>query len=645
MCGITGLFHSAEAAPVNRALLQAMTDRIAHRGPDGDGFLVEPGVGLGHRRLAIIDLSTGDQPIWNETDDVGIVFNGEIYNFHELFDELRALGHVFRTKSDTEAIVHAYEQWGAACVQRLRGMFAFAIWDRRRQTLFIARDRLGKKPLYYAILPGGWLAFASELKALEVLPDLSMEIDQQAIEDYFALGYIADPRSVYRAVRKLPPAHIMTVERGRPPRIERYWRLDCTAEERIDPVEARDELLRILGESVRIRMISDVPLGAFLSGGVDSSGIVALMARQSGDPVKTFTVGFGESAFDETPHAAEVAARYRTDHTVRRLSPDMTDVVDGIAGMYDEPFGDSSALPTYLVCKAARERVTVALSGDAGDELFAGYRRYMFHARESALRKLMPLGLRRPLFGTLARIYPKLDNAPQFLRARTTFEDLSLTDADGYANNVAVIKRSKREALYADRFRRGLAGYDASSIVTDAMTESGSDDPVTAAQYADLMTYLPGDILTKVDRASMAASLEVRVPMLDHKFVEFAFRLPRHMKLDGAVRKKILKDAFRPLVPEGLLDRPKQGFSVPLSKWFRGPLRDSLRHAVESPDANDLGFLDRSHVRRLYQEHVDGRADHTQALWLTFGLARFAERLAGRRPAAPPAPAPRRAAI
>ncbi|MBM3525207.1 MAG: asparagine synthase (glutamine-hydrolyzing), partial [Alphaproteobacteria bacterium] len=401
MCGIVGLFDRTGRRPVDGALLKRMTDAIAHRGPDGEGFHVEPGMGLGHRRLAIIDVSRGHQPLYNETGDVGIVFNGEIYNFEEIQKELEALGHVFKTRSDTEAIVHAWEQWGEGCVDRLRGMFAFLIWDRRQDTVFAARDRLGKKPLYYAMLPDGHVVFASELKALLVHPDLDRRIDVRAIEEFFAYGYVPDPRTIYAGVHKLESGCTLRIDRGDRgmPSPRRYWNPTFRPAARMDPREAQDRLIAELREAVRLRLISEVPLGAFLSGGVDSSAIVALMAHIGDRAVETFSIGFKQREYDESEHAAQIAAQFRTSHHLRMVDADSFDLIDRLGEIYDEPFGDSSAIPTLRVCAVARENVTVALSGDGGDEMFCGYRRYLWHAREEIVRRMMPSAIRRRVFG------------------------------------------------------------------------------------------------------------------------------------------------------------------------------------------------------------------------------------------------------
>ncbi|HEV2098779.1 MAG TPA: asparagine synthase (glutamine-hydrolyzing), partial [Stellaceae bacterium] len=402
MCGITGIFHYRERSEADQRLLRQMTNLLDHRGPDGDGFYCAPGIGLGHRRLAIIDLSGGDQPLFNEDGTVCVVFNGEIYNFQDLMIELSALGHVFRTRCDTEVIVHAWEEWGEGCLQRFNGMFAFALFDERRETLFLARDRFGEKPLYYAFLPDGRLLFASELKAILCAPAVERRLDPQAIEEFFAFGYIPDPRSIYLGVNKLTPAHYLLLRRGEAPSDPRaYWDVRFVDGNEIRSEDAAEELIARLRRSVRMRMIADVPLGAFLSGGVDSSGVVAMMAGLQSQPTRTFTISFGTSGFDESTYAASVAGRYATDHHVKAVDPDCSDLLDRLPHVYDEPFGDSSALPTLRVCAMARENVTVVLSGDGGDEMFGGYRRYRWHCFEERWRRILPQRLRTPLFGFL----------------------------------------------------------------------------------------------------------------------------------------------------------------------------------------------------------------------------------------------------
>lgn len=631
MCGFVGIFDSNERRPVDTALLRRMNDAIAHRGPDGDGEYVAPGIGLGHRRLAIIDVGGGQQPLFNEDGTVVVVFNGEIYNFADIKKELEARGHLFRTHCDTEVIVHGWEEWGADCVRRFRGMFAFALWDQTQQTLFLARDRLGKKPLHYARLANGQVIFGSELKALVQHPALSRALDPAAIEEYFAYGYVPDPRSIYRDVAKLAPAHHLVWRRGGSPKISRYWELEFgqRADSPRTEGEAQDALVDHLREAVRLRLISEVPLGAFLSGGVDSSAVVALMAGLTEGPVGTYSIGFGDRAFDESAYARQLAERYATDHHTRQVDPDSFDLVERLSAIYDEPFGDSSAMPTYRVCGLAREHVTVALSGDGGDEVFAGYRRYLWQKREQQARALLPAGLRRALFGTLGALYPKLDWAPQFLRAKTTFQELALDGVEGYFIAVSVANDAMRGRLFSDRLRSELNGHRAIDVLRGHMAAANTDCPVSQVQYADIMTYLPGDILTKVDRASMAHSLEVRVPFLDHVFVEWAATLPAAMKIRGQERKHVLKRAMEPYVPAELLYRPKQGFSIPLASWFRGPLAERLRAVGDSELLGDTGNFDRAAIRGLIADHQSGARDHSAVLWVLLMFESFLAHDAG----------------
>ena len=616
MCGIAGLWTGERNASVDRALLERMIGALAHRGPDGDGIHVEPGVGLAHRRLSIIDLSGGAQPLGNEDNTVMITFNGEIYNFQELARELQGLGHRFRTHSDTEVIVHAWEQWGEDCVRRFAGMFVFALWDRNRQALFIARDRLGKKPLYYAWLPDGGLAFASELKALLLHPRIGRELDPQAIEEYFGLGYVPDPRSILKSVRKLPAAHTLLVSRtGTRPSPREYWDLPRFATAATDEATAQVELIEQLRQAVKTRLISEVPLGAFLSGGVDSSGVVAMMAQTSSEPVNTCSISFSDPQYDEAKYAQMVADRYRTNHHVERVESDDFGLIDTLANVYDEPFADSSAIPTYRVCQLARRRVTVALSGDAGDETFAGYRRYRWHMHEERIRSVLPYLVRRPLFGALGALYPKVDWAPKVFRAKSTLQSLALDSVAAYFNTVSVVPDYLRGKLLSAQLRSDLQGYNAVEVLRGFGDRVRDFDPLSLVQYVDFKTYLCGDILTKVDRASMAHSLEVRVPMLDHRFLEWAVRLQPQLKLNGQAGKYVLKKALEPHLPHDVLYRPKMGFAVPLAAWFRGPLRGRVRQLIDGGELAATGYFDPGMVRRLVDEHQSGAREHSAAIW------------------------------
>jgi asparagine synthase (glutamine-hydrolysing) len=616
MCGITGIFDTRGARDIDRAALARMNASQFHRGPDEGSVHVEPGIGLGHRRLSIIDVATGQQPLWNEDHSVCVIYNGEIYNYQELIPELMALGHTFRTKSDTEVIVHAWEAWGERSVERFRGMFAYALWDRAQATLFLARDRLGVKPLYYATLADGRLLFGSELKSLLAHGALARDIDPLAVEEYFALGYVADPRTIFRGVHKLPPAHTLAIRRGAPPPPPReYWDVRFTLDNPVSVDDACAELGHRLAESVRLRMISEVPLGAFLSGGVDSSAVVATMAGLSASPVETCSIGFREPAFDESRYAREVAERYHTHHRTEIVESDDFDLVDMLAGIYDEPYADSSAIPTWRVCKLARENVTVALSGDGGDESFGGYRRYRLHVMEERVRGALPLALRRPAFGFLGSAYPKLDWAPRVLRAKTTFEAMARTSVEAYFHSMSIIAAPMRKRLFSERLTQALAGYDALDVFARHARNAHTDDPLALVQYLDLKTYLVGDINTKVDRAAMAHSLEVREPLMDHLLVEWLASLPSSMKLRAGEGKFLLKKAMEPHLPRDLLYRPKMGFAVPLARWFRGPLRARVREAVLGPRLASTGLFNAATLRELVDAHQSGTRDYSAPLW------------------------------
>ncbi|HTK78914.1 MAG TPA: XrtA/PEP-CTERM system amidotransferase [Rhizomicrobium sp.] len=627
MCGIAGIFTLNGVTAVDRETIRSMTRAIAHRGPDGEGFFFGAGVGLGHRRLAIIDVAGGQQPILNEDESVALVFNGQIYNYRALREELLAAGHIFRTQSDTEVIVHAWEEWGASCVKRLRGMFAFALYDGRRNVLFLARDRLGKKPLYYSVLTNGDLIFGSELKALLAHPLAEKRLDPFAVDNYLAFGYVPDPQTIYRGIHKLPPAHTLEVQRHAPtPNPQRYWRLSMIPAN-CDEREAVDELRHRLDEAVRIRLMSEVPLGAFLSGGVDSSGIVSSMARQTTAPVKTFALDFDEGGASELHHARRIAELYGTDHKEACVQMDPLETYLAQAAIFDEPFADSSSVPTFEVSRLARQRVTVALSGDAGDEIFAGYRRYRWHARTDRLRRALPEGLRRSAFRTLGAAYPKLDWAPQWLRAKTTLNEIAVNAAEGYFRSLCKIDDAARWRLYTPQMRQAIIGQHPCEIIAGAMREVDSDDPVTCAQYADLVTYLPGDILAKVDRASMAVSLEIRAPLLDHELVEWAGTLPSSLKLRGTEGKYILKRTLEPFVPGENLYRRKEGFTTSLASHFRGAGNRTLRSALTSDLMVDSGLFDLPAVDSILDAHESGMRDNSQILWTLLMFAGFLEKV------------------
>ena len=617
MCGIAG-FSGADVRPDEAyPLLQRMIHTLAHRGPDGYGFHADDGIGLAHARLSIIDLSTGQQPLYNEDQTVCVVFNGEIYNYQELIPELQALGHTFHTRSDTEVIVHAWEAWGERCVDRFRGMFAFALWDRNRETLFLARDRLGVKPLFYALLDDGSFLFGSELKSLLAHGGLRRDIDPCAVEEYFALGYVAEPRCIFRQARKLPPATTLVLRRGQSlPEPREYWDVRFTLDSAIGEREACEELERRLKESIRLRMISEVPLGAFLSGGVDSSAVVAMMAEQVNGPINTCSIAFSDPAFNEAAFAQKVADRYRTRHFVDMVESDDFDLIDVLATLYDEPYADSSAIPTYRVCQLARKHVTVALSGDGGDESFGGYRRYRLHLLEEQMRSALPLGFRRPFFGALGQMYPKADWAPRVFRAKTTFQGLARTSVEAYFHSISVIRDDLRSLLYSTNFKTELGGYNARQVFDRHAARSGTDDPLALIQYIDLHTYLIGDINTKVDRASMAHSLEVREPLMDHPLVEWLATLPSNYKMRGAEGKYLLKKSMETHLPHDIMYRPKMGFAVPLMRWFRGPLRQRVRDALLDGQLAQTGWFNPDTIRSVVEQHESGARDHSTPLWV-----------------------------
>ncbi|MFA9439045.1 XrtA/PEP-CTERM system amidotransferase [Uliginosibacterium sp. sgz301328] len=627
MCGIAGMFDTVGTREAPRGLVERMSNVLSHRGPDSAGFHFEPGVALAHRRLSIIDVEGGFQPLFNEDESVVVVFNGEIYNFQQLVPELEALGHVFRTHSDTEVIVHAWEAWGEGCVARFRGMFAFALWDRNRRTFFLARDRLGVKPLFYAVLPDGMLLFGSELKALMQHPGLSRNIDPQCVEEYFALGYVPEPRTIFTSAAKLPPAHTLTLRAGeRVPAPREYWDVRFAPDIAIDEAEAARGIIERLTESVRLRMIADVPLGAFLSGGVDSSAVVATMAGLSASPVVTCSISFDDPSFNESQFAGMVAERYRTAHHVEQVASDDFDLLDTLAELYDEPYADSSAIPTWRVCQLARRHVTVALSGDGADESLGGYRRHRLHLMEERMRRALPLGVRRPVFGMLGRWYPKADWAPRVFRAKTSFQALTRSAVQAYFHTVSVMRDEQRQQLYSDAFRSRLAGYNGIEVFDRHALRAGTDDALALIQYLDLKTYLVGDINTKVDRASMAHSLEVREPLMDHELVEWLARVPSDLKIRGNEGKYVFKRALEPMLPHEVLYRPKMGFAVPLARWFRGPLRERVRHALLGPVLADTGLFDAATLHEWVDAHQSGRRDYSASIWSLLMFESFLRR-------------------
>ncbi|MEO7247335.1 MAG: XrtA/PEP-CTERM system amidotransferase [Novosphingobium sp.] len=623
MCGIAGIFHISTPKPVDPARVERMCDAIAHRGPDGSGLWTAPGVALGHRRLSIIDVAGSPQPMASSDGRAMLVFNGEIYNFRELRAELAAQGARFHTDGDSEVILAAWQRWGRDCVSRLHGMFAFAIYDLQDRTLFLARDRLGVKPLFYAPLQDGSIAFASELKALCAHPLLRREIDPLAVEDYLTWGYVPDTRSILKNVCKLPAGHTLLLRHEASlPKPVQWWDISFAERRSGKPTDLEAELLHLLREAVTSRMVSDVPLGAFLSGGVDSSSVVALMAEASGQQVRTCSIGFDSKELDESGYARQVAERFGTDHRSRTVSADDFEAVDQLAGIFDEPFADASALPTWRVSQLARETVTVALSGDGADEAFAGYRRHRFQWSEDKARRLLPQAIRGPLFGALGAIYPKADWAPRPLRAKSTLLSLAASSEAGYARSLSVTSPEQRERLYTPDFLalRGdyRAEHDLAALMQDAPARSGLD----RAQYADLKFWLPGDILTKVDRTSMAVSLEAREPLLDHRLIEFAATLPETLRIQGVQGKWLLKKAMQRYLPDEVLFRPKQGFVTPIAQWFRGPLAGAARGISDSAVLARTGWLNRPVLRGLAESHISGTSDNSRILWQLLMLDR-----------------------
>jgi len=626
MCGIVGIFDIKEKREINRDLLNLMNESQFHRGPDEGGLHIEAGLGLGHRRLSIIDLSHGQQPMHSADGNVVLTYNGEVYNFPELRKELEALGYIFKTHCDTEVIVYAWQAWGEDCVLRLRGMFAFALWDRDKQTLFLARDRLGIKPLFYSQLKTGQFVFSSELKALQKHPDLSKEIDPTAIEDYFGFGYIPDPKTIYKGVFKLEPGYCLTLMRGDESYQPRqYWDVSFENKQLGNEREVAEELIVRLCEAVDIRTIADVPLGAFLSGGVDSSAVVAMMAGLSEEPVNTCSISFGDPKFNEAQFAAKVAAKYQTDHHVEQVDPNDFSLIDRLAGVYDEPYADSSALPTYRVCELAKKQATVVLSGDGGDENLAGYSRYRWHANEDRLRAYLPDSIRTPMFGLAGQLYPDANWMPNKLRAKATLESIARNSVEGYFHSIAVQPDAFRKQLFSPQLKSDLQGYQAIDVFNRHLKNAPTDNALSMVQYLDMKTYLPGDILTKVDRASMAHALEVRVPILDHQLVEWMAGLSPDMKLKEREGKYIFKKSLENYLPNDILYRPKMGFAVPLAGWFRGPLKDKVNDALLGETMQQCGLFDQAFLQKMVSQHQSGLRDYSAPIWSLLMFDRFLE--------------------
>jgi asparagine synthase (glutamine-hydrolysing) len=626
MCGIAGvLYRQSERKPDPR-VLAAMARAIAHRGPDGEGFYSASGVGLAHRRLSIIDLDGGVQPMGSEDQSIQVVFNGEIYNFQELRAGLLARGHQFRTRSDTEVLVHLYEEHGEDLVHRLRGMFAFALWDGPQRRLVLARDRVGLKPLYI-YQDHEKLLFGSELKALLAHPDVDRAVDPAAVDDYLAWGMIPGRRSIFRKVSKLPPAHVVTVAQDTlhcQPR--RYWQYRIQADAKRSVEDWCEGLRSKLEETVRVHQIADVPVGAFLSGGLDSSAMVAIQSRLGGDAVQTFSIGFREAAFSELPYAREVARQFGTVHTEEVITPDAVSVLDDLVHYYDEPFADSSAIPTLWVSRLARQHVKVVISGDGGDEAFGGYARYVHDLGEAALRRHLPRWLRRGLLRPLAQCWPKADWLPRILRAKTTLTNLSLDGPDAYANTLSLCRRPLRSHLVAADLAGELNGHRPELAVSEPFALAPADDPLAGMISADVNMLLPDDFLTKVDRASMSCGLEVRPPLVDHELLELAGQVPSCFKVRHGEGKWILKQLYRDRLPACVTDRAKHGFEIPVDQWLRGPLRDRFESSVLSQTARVADLIRQPVAATLYRSHLAGVGRHGNALWSLLVLAHWAEK-------------------
>lgn len=626
MCGIAGVVFSNSAHLPEADGLRAMSAAIAHRGPDGEGIRTEPGVGLIHRRLSIIDLAGGTQPMGNEDGSVQVVFNGEIYNYPALRAELEAGGHRFRTRSDTEVLVHLYEDRGERLVEQLRGMFAFAIWDRRRRRLLLARDRVGIKPLYI-YRDAEKLLFASEPKAILAYPGFKPELDHAALEDYLAYGVVPGPRSIFQGITKLPPGHTLVAEPGRlgaAPR--RYWRLKFEPDETLTAEDWQDAVRAKFDEAVRVHMIADVPVGAFLSGGLDSSMVVATASRQTGSPLQTFSIGFEEDGYSELPHARRVAELFHTDHTDRILSPDSGRILDGLTQYYDEPFADASAIPTFLVARTAARSVKVVLSGDGGDEAFGGYSRYAHDLRESAVRHVLPAWFRRRVVGPVARSWPMTPWLPRPLRLKWALTHLAMEAGAAHANSISQCRPPLRRRLMAPDVVARLVGHDPGLSVRLGHLGGPAGDHLAGMLAADVSTVLPDDFLVKVDRATMAAGLEARPPLLDHELLELAARIPSRFKVRGGETKWLLKQVCLKTLPRDLVYRKKQGFDVPVGAWLRGPLKNRFVDTVLSPNGAIGSLVDRGEIARLFARHQRGTGGLGQILWSLLILADWAER-------------------
>ena len=636
MCGVAGQVRCG-GAPVEESVLARMCAAQEHRGPDSRGLHVAGPVGLGVQRLRVIDLDTGDQPVYNEDGSVVVILNGEIYNYAELRRELQRGGHRLTTKGDTEVIAHLYEEHGVECVSRLQGMFCFALWDEPRQRLFLARDRVGKKPLFYSFR-GGELSFASELNALLQDPGVPREIDCEAIDAYLAYGYVPAPMSVFRGVRKLPPAHRLIYQQGAIA-IERYWRLDYSVKRPAgDLRELHEEIRAALRTSVARRLVADVPVGAFLSGGIDSSAVVAAMAEQSHGPVKTFSIGFADEAVNELPRARLIADRFSTDHRELIVNPDAVALLPKLVRQYGEPFGDHSALPCFYLAELAREHVTVALNGDGGDESFAGYQRYTSNLLAARLERL-PASLRGAIAAAAARAGSGTNGGAWRNRALRFASRLGGYREQRYLHQESIFAGDERQSLYTPEFARMTAAADADEVLLAPWRQAGGAELLDQLLEVDATVYLPGDLLTKIDIATMAFSLEARSPLLDHEFMELAASIPAAQKASGVQRKIALRGALRGWLPDAILDGPKQGFELPVANWLRTDLASFTREVLLDREGAERGWTRPEAVATLIDQHVAGAADHSRKLWSLLVLELWAQSLSSTAPELAAAPA------
>jgi asparagine synthase (glutamine-hydrolysing) len=625
MCGIAGVLYRDHARSPDLSVLKKMGNAIAHRGPDGSGVLQSGSAGLIHRRLAIIDLEGGCQPIANEDESIQVVFNGEIYNHRELRTDLEQCGHRFRTNSDTEVLVHLYEEFGGDMCLRLRGMFSFALWDVRRQELFLARDHLGQKPLF-VYRDDEKILFASELKGILAHPNVDNRIDPAAIEDYLAFGFVPGSSCILRSVQKLPAAHRLTVSHSRwnaDP--ERYWQLQFDAEAGGSESDWAERIDAGIRSSVKAHLVSDVPVGAFLSGGLDSSAIVAMVAELSPTPLQTFSIGFHEEEFSELPEAETVANFFGCRHTTKIVTPDAVRDLDELTFLYDEPFADASAIPTMAVSRLAAERVKVVLSGDGGDELFGGYWRYGHDLQEDRIRRKLPTWFRQTVLRSMSFAWPRTDWLPRHLRLQSSLKNLSLTPAAAYANTISACRSQMRPQLLNTEFSTLLNGHRPEETV-ETYYAHGGRDALSGMLSADTNVLLPDDFLAKVDRASMGFGLEVRPPFVDRPLMELAASMPSEFKIRKGSRKWILKQIFESRLPKHHVHRKKKGFDIPIDAWLRGPLKDQVHEVVLNPQASIAQFIDTRFARRLYTSHCNRQGRHGQLIWSLLVLGRWLDR-------------------